>query len=300
MSYSQLQEAVSSNAERLAFIDFKLRFTGMIRRSDIKGAFGLAEATASRILTLYSELRPNNFYYNRAQKVNVLNHGYYEPLIPIDSEMALGMLAHGFNKNKFIGKQILPYVRIGRIPNSLDVEEVSKISRAIYGGFAVECCYISSNSCKHDNRTLVPLAILNDGKNWIFRAYDRSDREIRKDKGDVNKFKNFNFSRAVNVNKVEGECGVKYGYESLNEDTQWNHVLPLALELHYDLTDSQKKSIRKDFGMPPDENNLFLTEKAALIWILTKKWNIDTGNSASENSFFQFKLKNKEMIQPYL
>ena len=299
-SYSQLQDEVGANAERLAFIDFKLRFTGLIRRSDMKEAFGLAEAAASRMLTQYSELRPDNFYYDRPKKVNVLNLDLYKPLIPIDAETGLGMLAHGFNKNKLIDKPILPYMRIGRIANSLDVKDVSIISRAIYGEYAIECNYISGSSSNHDKRCIVPLALLHDGKNWIFRGYDRSDQ--KKD----SKFKNFNFSRATAISKVEGDDGVQRVYESLNEDPKWTKPLPILLELHPELTNEQKKTVRQDFGMLPDKNELVLTESAAVVWILTKIWNIDTGLSDSkkedekEKPFYKFELKNKEMIQPYL
>ncbi|MBE4115579.1 transcriptional regulator, partial [Vibrio parahaemolyticus] len=52
-------ETTSINA-RLAYIDFKLFFTGRVSRADLKDAFGIAEAAASRVLTEYSKRRPNN------------------------------------------------------------------------------------------------------------------------------------------------------------------------------------------------------------------------------------------------
>ncbi|TOB11095.1 transcriptional regulator, partial [Vibrio parahaemolyticus] len=53
-------EATNEINERLAYVDFKLFFTGKVSRADLKGAFGIAEAAASRVLTEYSKLRPNN------------------------------------------------------------------------------------------------------------------------------------------------------------------------------------------------------------------------------------------------
>lgn len=292
-SYTQLQSEVGSNAERLAYIDFKLRFTGMVRRTDLKDEFGLAEAAASRMLSLYREYRESNFFLDRSNKVNVINLESFEPLIPIEAEKALGMLAHGFNKNKLADKPLLTYRKIGQITNQLDVNEVAKITRAISNNKAIECCYISGNSCKHDARVLVPLAILNDGKNWIFRAYDRSDSKRNY------KFKNFNFSRATRVVPVGGEEDSR-SYERLSEDNLWKTPVPLLLELHPKLSEEQKQGIRRDFGMSPSQNELFLTENAALVWMLTKLWNIDTGNPKEKDFFFRFDLKNKDMIKPFL
>lgn len=303
-SYSQLLDEVGSNVERLAYIDFKLKFTGFLRRSDMKDTFGLAEAAASRMLTLYSEYRPNNFFYDRVNKVNTLNDAFFEPLFPIDAETALGMLSHGFNKNKLLDKPILPYARIGRVINSLNAEDISKITRAMYGGHAIEACYISSNSDKHDKRVLVPLAIINDGKNWIFRAYDRSSDSEQKEPKEKNKvelkFKNFNFSRVMNIAKVEGENGVKRSFESLQEDSYWNTSVPILLKIHNKLSIKHKKTIRRDFGLSDDQDIVVLSERPALIWILTKIWNIDVGKPEECDKYFKFELTNIEMIKDYI
>ncbi|EGQ9917452.1 TPA: WYL domain-containing protein [Vibrio parahaemolyticus] len=292
-SYTQLVSEVGSHAERLAYIDFKLRFTGFIRRADLKEEFGLAEAAATRMISLYREYREENLVHDRSNKLNVINLEKYTPLIPIGAEQALGMLAHGFNKNKLAGRPILQYRKIGVVKNQLDVDEVARITRAISNEKAIECCYISGSSDKHLPRDLVPLAILYDGKNWIFRAFDRSETKKYK-------FKNFNFARATKVKPIEQDDGNTFQYERLSEDTHWNTPLPLFLELHNELNDEQRASIRRDFGMLPDEDELYLTESAALVWILTKLWNIDVGNPEESDLFFKFSLKNREMIKPYL
>ncbi|CAK1734285.1 WYL domain-containing protein [Vibrio cyclitrophicus] len=292
-SYAQLLNEVSGNAERLAFIDFKLRFTGFIKRADLKEEFGLADAAATRMIALYRDYREENIIHDRSNKINVINLEKYVPLLPIEAEQALGMLAHGFNKNKIADRPLISYRKIGVVKNQLDVNEVSKITRAISSEKAIECCYISGSSIKHCARELAPVAILYDGKNWIFRAYDRSE-------SGAHKFKNFNFARATEVKVVELNNGDAAQHEKLAEDTLWNTPLPLFLELHHELNEAQKASIRRDFGMLPTDNELYLTESAALVWILTKLWNIDVSNHDESDLFFKFKLKNKDMIEPYL
>jgi len=298
LSYSKLQSIADGHAERIAFIDFKLRFTGFVKRQDLNESFGLSDASASRMLSKYNELRPKNLKYNRTKKVNTIEIETYEPLIDINAETALGMLAHGFNKNKLSHNPILPYSRIGKIPNQLDVNEVSKITRAMSGSYAIACHYISNNSLQHSERILMPLGLLFDGRNWIFRAYDRSE-------SGSNKFKNYNFSRATLINGLTDKDSLRLPYEELSVDVKWNLQLPLVLELHPDLLAEDKKTLRKDFGMLPEQNELYLTEKAAILWILTKQWSIDVGNAQEPNNesskpYYKFLIKNREMIAPYL
>ncbi|ARD20852.1 WYL domain-containing protein [Shewanella japonica] len=293
-SFYQLQSEIKINAERLAYIDFKLRFTGVIKRQDLYNEFGLAEAAASRMITLYKQYRKDNFFYDSKVKVNSIKLDSYVPLIPLDSETGLGMLANGFNKNKMSDRPVLEYKRIGRISNQLNIENVSVITRAMSNHQAISCKYISGNSSNYKARELVPLSLMNDGKNWKFRAYDRSEKNKEK------RFKNFNFSRVASVENVQGDSKKGLAYESLKDDYLWNLQVPIALELHPSLNEEQKQTVRKDFGLSPEDSEIFLTESAALVWILTKLWFIDVGKDNNEELFYNFELKNREMLKNYI
>lgn len=87
------------------------------------------------------------------------------------------MLANGFNSNKLFGVTELSYEKIGKIPNRLNLEEVAMITRAISGKYSIFRNYLSNNSTKHDERNLVPLAIMYDGTSWMFRAFDRFEKK---------------------------------------------------------------------------------------------------------------------------
>lgn len=296
INYSMLESIVGGSAEKIAYIDFKLRFSGVIKRSDLHTEYGLSDTSASKLLSIYSELRPDNLVYDRSKKMNVINKNYYVPLITLDMDVALGMLAHGFNKNKLANNPILPYSKIGAISNPINLDYVSIITRAIFNEQAINCIYLSSNSKKHSPRQLVPLAILNDGKNWIFRAYDRSE-----DKD--NKFKNFNFSRVLKSECLNNEAQIQKPNENIAQDNKWNLTLPVALTLHPELSPDDKDTIRKDFGMKPDEDELIIMEKASGLWILTKQWFIDTNETPETGkhaAFYKFFLKNRGMIIQYI
>lgn len=285
----------SSINERLAYVDFKLRFTGHISRLDLGETFGIAEAAASRVLTEYGVAKPEN----KAQKVNTIIRESFSPLISIDGETALGMLANGFNKNKLTNNTVLPFEKVGVIPNRLNISEVAMITRAIAGEYAISCNYFSEHSSNHETRTLMPLAILYDGSQWMFRAYDRTETK-------TDKFKNFHFARSMNVvEEFQSKEKKRLGHEGLGHDKSWNLRLPLILKLHESLSEENKAQIRRDFGIPQEQDELFTSEREAFIWITKKKWYIDDRNQKQielDNKeglkrFYKFKLTNHEMIE---
>jgi len=278
-------------SDRLAFVDFKLRFTGFITRLDLKEAFGIAEAAASRVLTDYNEKKP----HNKTQKTNTIIQDTFSPLIDIDGETALGMLANGFNKNKLTKNNLITYEKIGLIPNQLKIEEVAKITRAINGGYAITCKYFSHNSKNHKRRTLLPLAIMHDGTQWMFRAFYREE----------NTFKIYNFSRTTEViEEHENKEFKRRPTEELTLDEKWNLRLPLILKPHSDLNDEDKSKIKIDFGISNDKDELVLTVREPFLWIIKKKWYVDdrteeTKNTDKENKvfkYYKFEISNKEML----
>ncbi|HHF2874914.1 transcriptional regulator [Vibrio panuliri] len=293
-SHVKGDEISSDISPRLAYVDFKLFFTGQVTRADLKGAFGIAEAAASRVLTEYSKLRPNN----KTQKTNTIIRDTFHPLVNFDSELALGMLANGFNSNKLSGATELPYEKIGRIPNQLNLNDVAMITRAISGKYSISCNYLSENSINHEERIIVPLAIMNDGTNWMFRAFDRSETRDRK-------FKNFLFARVRNVvEELDSRAAKQKENEALSQDEHWNLRLPLILKLHDSLSENGRQRVRTDFGIPDGKDEIYVTERAAFRWIIEKKWHIDVRTDAQKlddnnkgiKRFYKFELANLNMV----
>lgn len=295
-TYLGLKSKHHNIADRLAYIDFKLRFTGFVKRSDIGEMFNLSDAAASKLLAEYNKECPSNMEYNRTLRANALKRESYTPLLDFDVETTLGMLANGFNKNKLSepAKTIVPFEKIGKIPNQLSIECIAKITRAISCGHSIRCCYYSENSSNHNERTIVPLAIMYDGVNWMFRGYHRHDK-----KGIF--FKNFHFSRAKNVVELfEDKNAKKQPTESLEQDKSWNLIVPLQLKLHNTLSDDQKNRVRTDFGMNEDTDEITISVRSAYLWILEKKWFIDRApqnSDADKQRFYKFKLINSDMVR---
>jgi len=281
-------------AERLAFIDFIFQFKGALSRNDLTAFFGLKEAAASQAIKDYRDLRPDNIEYERSLGKNVIVRPTFDPLIDLDAEMALGMLANGFNKNKLLEESLVPYVRIGISPKKLNVEFVSKVTRAISEKTAISCKYLSANSSNHGERILFPNAIFYDGNSWMFRAYHKN---LEKNKPN---FKCFDFSRLMAVTempKLYAEKG-----EDLSSDSDWHLTTPIVLKIHPYLNSDQQAILRHDYDVNPETDELVINTKAVLFYYLVKQWKIDVRYQVETSSIpneqnYNFHLQNRNTLE---
>src|SRR5690242_9913944 len=62
-----------SQARRLEFIDFRLRWSGRINRADLTDFFGISVPQASLDIARYAELAPGNLEYDRSARVYVVS-----------------------------------------------------------------------------------------------------------------------------------------------------------------------------------------------------------------------------------
>lgn len=285
-TFVQLLSQNAIDAEKLAYIDFKLFFTGTLSRTDIGDTFGLKEASASRLIAEYKTLRPNNI--EPKAKLSNINIEKFEPLIRFEPYTALDMLTNGFSKNRLLKRASIQSSFVGINPNllNIDTNTVSIITRAIHGKYAISCKYLSRNSENHTTREVKPLCLVFDGKHWMFRAFNSSDGQ----------FKNFNFSRVREP--LEKPSIPLNTHEELDNDPLWNRQIPLQLEIHPSLTEREKEEIRIDYAIDKDSDELVITERAALIFLLKKTWHIDDGQyqNSQEKPYFRFKLKNAELV----
>ncbi|HEK1094884.1 TPA: WYL domain-containing protein [Proteus mirabilis] len=277
-------------AIRLAFIDFKIFYTGALSRTDITSEFDISEITATRIISKYKELREKNLYYDNKSKKFELNELEYQSLVDFSSEDALKMLSEGFDKNKFVrSRNIIRYENIGFIQSPLEKNKVAIITRAIFNKNKIKIKYNSTTSNNKENRILSPLVILFDGRNWIFRAYhEDSDTEI--------KYKNFNFSRIIEAEKTNES--IDYN-QTLDYDDLWNMNLPIELEINPNLKKQKKDEIKRDFGINSLDNKVLMTSRAAFVWIILNQWLVCYEKDIESDNHYNFILKNTDMLKSY-
>ncbi|MEG3695603.1 WYL domain-containing protein [Vibrio coralliirubri] len=285
---NELKEKIGnqSRAERLAFIDFKVRFSGKILRSEIVEEFGISEPLATKDLSEYKQLTNDK---NIVPKTHQIRLDTYQPLVEIEARKALEMHFEGFCRHKLQQKESAIYKIACDLTAELDAESIAVITRAITDNKRVRGDYISANSDYRDERILEPSTVFFDGLNWVFRAKDIKDNSTE------SIFKSFHFSRFERIEPTEDTSE-----STVNDDNEWNTLIPIQLGLHPDLDEKGKQAIRIEFGMG-DTDTLVVVEKSVFAWSLLERWSVDSGTVPSEippeASRFKFYLKNADMLQ---
>ncbi len=278
MSERSLEDLNHAQRQRLFHIEFRLWFLGSISRADLLRRFGIAEAAATRDLTLYRELAPKNIEYDSRAKLYRCA-GKFRPLFEHESGQILSALSHGLG-DQFVGER-LPLIR-SELPiqlNRPDVTILSAISRAIYQERAAEIVYHSTSSGR-STRTIVPFALVDNGLRWHVRAYDRV-REA---------FLDFVITRIAGARLRSGEIK---DHERPNADDQWNRIVEMEIEPHPAL--EHPDTIAFDYGMK--EGVLKVKLRAALTGYVLRVWNIDCGDEPDmQNRSFQLWLKNPQSL----
>lgn len=278
LSYAQQQ--------RLAYIDFKLYFTGSVTRSEIVQHFKLGMSAATRDINLYKEHAPKNMVYDNTERKYFLTNSF-TPLFNHDAKRTLVKLAHqisdGFDaigNDPQQGNIDFPVEQPSQL-NVPDINVIAKLTQAMVNGKAVSVIYTSLTSGS-STRELVPHTIVDNGLRWHVRAYDRKN----------NAFRDFVLTRLAKVTVLTNEPEVN---EIKNQDEQWNTLLPLEIVPHPKNV-AYPTAIKMDYGM--ENGMLKLNVRAAMAGYLLRRWNVDCSTDASLTGLeFQLHLQNNETLQ---
>lgn len=291
VSLEVLAEATSlTQAERLAYIDLKIRYLGEIARADIMSEFKIASAAASKDLNLYRELKPHNSEIDTKSKRTILKEKSYTPLVRISAHTALNLIQHGFCRTELMTKR--PMLSVETIdpayqPNRLKEDQVSTVTKAINKNCGIKCTY-GSKSGDHRIRVLFPTALFMDRKNWYFRAYDRNE-----EKPNESGFKNFKLSRIFNVS-LAGELLPNIN-EKMISDIEWNTDLTFIVKFKDGLSQKDIDEISREFCINDKVHSI--TCKAALALYVKENWKIDLTSSSSNFSLYYFDLLNADTVK---
>lgn len=282
MNFESIPENYSSaQLVRLRFIDFRLFFTGCVRRSDLMQRFGLAEAAATRDLAAFREASPGSIEYDGTQKAYSITESYSRTFIKgIQAKDLLRALVHGMGDD--FGGSHEPLISC-ELPSRLhrpNIEIVSIVSRAIYAGHVIEVDYLSSRTAKR--RRIVPFTMVGNGLRWHVRAFDRIEGE----------FRDFVINRILQANALPDEPVPSE--ERKDFDKQWNRIVELELIPHPAI--SKPRYVEVEHGMV--DGVLRHEVRAALAGYVLRLWNVDCSKDASlrgegYGSEYQLRLRNR-------
>ncbi len=249
--------------QRLEFIEFRLFWEGGVNRSDITRFFGVSVPQASKDLTQYQELAPDNVRYDRSEKRYFAARGFAPVFLKPDAESYLAQLdkvataleagAHGWLTDP-------PSVDTMPVPHRrVDVETLRAVLAAIRDKASLEIFYQSMNMQRPDPvwRRISPHAFGSDGFRWHVRAYCHIE----------DKFKDFLLSRIMDArDAAESHVGA-------NADTLWSTYFNVVLAPNPKLGENQRRVIAQDYAMSDGE--ISIPVRQALLYYFRKRLRLD-------------------------
>ena len=250
LTFSQTQR------ERLAYIDYKVYFSGELRRADLETRFGIAPAAATRDLTCYRRLAPSNLVYDSSAKLYTIGDGFV-PISPFGVDRALVWLRQGYGDGLALNiERQIPTTGADLLAPP-PIETLATVARAIHRSLVLSVRYQSLTSGA-SVRDIVPLALVDNGLRWHVRAYDPKN----------SRFGDFVINRISNVKAAAIPTAAK---KTLAEDAQWNRQIELQLVPHPELL--HPKAIEADYGM--SGGLLRMLTRAAVAGYALSRWSVD-------------------------
>jgi hypothetical protein len=265
--------------QRLAYIDFKILFSGWVTRNEIVQRFELGLAAASRDISLYKEYAPVNMDYDNANKKYLIKSSF-QPLFTHDPRKTLIKLANNISDGYDAVNDIQFPIESPSQLNVPDIFVVARLSQAIINQKAVSIIYTSLSSGSAA-RELVPHSIVDNGLRWHVRAFDRKSQS----------FRDFVLTR---IAKVTIKDSAVESHEEKQEDHQWTRMMPLQIVPHPNNV-KHPTAIELDFGM--DKGLLELNVRAAMAGYLLRRWNVDCTEEATlTGGEYQLWLRNRQTL----
>jgi hypothetical protein len=274
-----MDEFSFAQKQRLAYIDFKLYFTGMVTRSEIVSHFELGLAAATRDLKFYKDNAPENMAYDNVEKKYFITT-QFKPIFKHDARRTLIKLANNISDGfDSIGDTSFPLESPSPL-NVPDIDIIAKLSQAIINHKPISVIYTSLSSGS-GARELVPHSIVDNGLRWHLRAYDRKSKS----------FRDFVLTRITKVTIIKQKLLPE---EDKLEDHQWMRMVPLQIIPHPKNVE-HPTAIKLDFGM--ENGVLEINVRAAMAGYLLRRWNVDCTEDANlGGSEYQLYLQNSQTL----
>lgn len=248
--------------ERLRFIDCCLHYFGQVARTDLLQTFQTGLASGTRDLALYRELAPYNLTLRHDTKL-YYRTAAFTPLFKHDPQLILGQLSKHAWHGLTMGPS-LSGICLDAVPTIMPADHIlAPLLLAISQCQAISCDYVSLSSGLQ-SRELVPHSLVNNGRRWHVRAFDRRSHD----------FRDFVLTRFTRIQPLTLPV---IEVEQQAQDTSWHHILPLTLIAHPNLPHPQ--AIELDYGMSQDkgmtQGQLTLSVREALLGYVMQQWLVD-------------------------
>lgn len=256
--------------KRLEFIEFRLFWEDGINRADITDFFGVSVPQASKDLTQYRELAPENIHYDLSEKRYVATPAFAPRFLKPDPDRYLSQLqliAEEIMSPRETWLQHVPDPAAMPIPHRrIDVTVLRSLLDVIRRKRSVEIFYQSMNKSRPEPlwRRITPHAFGHDGMRWHVRAYCHIDR----------KFKDFILSRTTQVR------GEDIPAADATRDTIWSTYFTVLLKPNPKLSKGQQDTVAAEHGMTDACAEVRL--RKAMLYYFEKRMRLDLAEESAK------------------
>lgn len=272
--------------DRFAFVEFRLFWHGRINRADLIQKFGVSPTQASQDFKLYTELMPANIVYDGVEKAYLCGKEFTPRYADLSAESYLAPLlsiSSGLLKQEESLLRTVPSFHVAPNPTrGVNPMVLRSVVRAVDNTKVLEICYQSMSSPEPAWRNIEPHALAHDGFRWHVRAFCLKDKI----------FKDFLLSRIIEARR---EQSGKSATSSVDQDIDWETDVTLVIGPHPELSPSQQKAIRLDYGM--SEGGLAeIKVKQSMLYYALKRLGLDTDPAVRRPQDQQIILLNRDSI----
>ncbi|MFO7592751.1 MAG: WYL domain-containing protein [Pseudomonadota bacterium] len=284
----QLESMKWSTRQRLEYIEIMAFYCGVVTRNDVARAFGISDAAATKDLSLYGRLAPDNLVYKQSLFGYVPGPAFEAIVADLAPGSVLPMLAHNLTGMKGpYGEELIFGIPATSLPIPARLPDkaiTAQILRAVAQRKKLLIHYRSLSDRDSDEaRIIEPHSLAHNGLRWHVRAYSEETFD----------FRDFVLSRfaAAQVLEVAAESSAEF-------DEEWSENLTLELEPHPGLPEKKRLNLLMDYGA--SDGVITIEVRRALLGYLLQQLSVDTTADHSLNPHaYQLIVANRDEVEPF-
>lgn len=273
---------------RFEFIEFHLAWEGEVGRRKLQDQFKISPQQATKDLTAYGELAPENLRYDPRAKAYVPGRKFTPILLRGEASEYLGQLeliASGRKSEEEAWPVELPRFAIATARARIVTADVLRpVLDAIRLGGAIRARYTSMTSGAGAHRRFAPRAIASDTHRWHMRSYDLEKRH----------WSDIVLTRLSDV-QVEDLT------DQVPDDTHWSEEVVVILRAASTLTEEKRQALEGEYGM--EDGRLEVPVRRAMLFYELRHRGFDPrefGGKEGQSSSFGFEVVNEGDVKRWL
>lgn len=273
---------------RFEFIEFAVTWEGSVGRKKLQDQFAISPQQATKDLTAYGEIAPDNLRYDPRQKTYLASKAFNPRFTKGDASDYLSqieMLDRGQTSEAEIWPTLVPtYAIASSRTRKIQVNVLQGLLRAIRDRLVFSANYTSMSSPAGMRRHLIPHAIASDTHRWHVRAYDLEKA----------RWSDFVISRLTDV-KVERAA------DPVPPDEMWTEKVEVVLQVDPEIEAGQRTAIEREYEMR--QGRMILSVSRAMLFYELRHHGFDPrkiNEGDYDESSFQLDIVNIDEVRAWL